>query len=100
MWVQDFILRSKNEYESEEKKEMFQAIIKDKVKRIKNYSGGCPFDYRLKLTLYDGEVVDIYYSSDSCGTLVIGDSTYEVGLAPEEDEYKYRDQLAFCFRGN
>ena len=81
----------------EEKKDMFQAILKDKVKKIKNYSGGCPFDYRLKATLHDGEMVDIYYVSDSCGALVIGDSTYEVDLATEEDEFKYRDQLAEFF---
>lgn len=81
----------------EEKKDMFQEILKDKVKKIKNYSGGCPFDYRLKATLHDGEMVDIYYVSDSCGALVIGDSTYEVDLATEEDEFKYRDQLAEFF---
>ena len=80
----------------EEKKDMFQEILKDKVKKIKNYSGGCPFDYRLKATLHDGEMVDIYYVSDSCGALVIGDSTYEVELA-EEEEFKYRDQLTDFF---
>ncbi len=82
----------------EEKKGILQAILRDKVKKIKNYSGGCPFDYRLKATLYDGEVVDIYYVSDSCGALVIGDSTYEVTLAQEEgEEFKYREQLADFF---
>ena len=80
----------------EEKKEIFQAILKDKVKKIKNYSGGCPFDYRLKATLHGGEIVDIYYASDSCGVLVFGDSTYEVELA-EEEEFKYRDQLTDFF---
>lgn len=78
------------------KKEIFQAILKDKVKKIKNYSGGCPFDYRLKATLHGGEIVDIYYASDSCGVLVFGDSTYEVELA-EEEEFKYRDQLTDFF---
>lgn len=82
----------------EEQKEIFQLIIKDNVKKIKNYSGGCPFDYRLRATLHDGEVIDLYYSSDSCGTLVIGDSTYEVELAPEEGEtFKYREQLEDFF---
>ena len=82
----------------EEKKELFQFIIKEKVEKIKNYSGGCPFEYKLKATLHDGETVDIYYASDSCGALVIGDSTYEVELAPEEgEEFKYRNQLADFF---
>ena len=82
----------------EEKKELFQFIIKEKVKKIKNYSGGCPFEYKLKATLHDGEAVDIYYVSDSCGALVIGDSTYEIELAPEEGgEFKYRDQLTDFF---
>ena len=80
----------------EEKKEMFQAILKDKVKKIKNYSGGCPFDYRLKATLHVGEIVYIYYAPDSCGVLVFGDSSYEVELAVEE-EFKYRDQLTDFF---
>lgn len=80
----------------EEKKEIIQAILKDKVNKIKNYSGGCPFDYRIKATLYDGEIVDIYYTSDSCGVLVFGDGTYEVELA-EDEEFKYRDQLADFF---
>lgn len=84
----------------EEKKELFQIIMKEKVKKAKNYSGGCPFDYRLKATLHDGEIVEAYYASDSCGALVIGDSTYEVDLALEEGEekqFKYREQLSSFF---
>jgi len=46
--------------------------------------------------LHGGEIVDIYYASDSCGVLVFGDSTYEVELA-EEEEFKYRDQLTDFF---
>lgn len=87
----------------EEKKDIFRRIIKDKVEKAKNYSGGCPFDCRLRATLQDGEAVELYYASDDCGFLVAGDSTYQIILAPgeegDESQFEYRNQMADLFAG-
>ena len=56
---------------------MFKAGLFD-GKPIGNFTTGCPFELILKATLNDGRQYNMKYSTDTCGILIIEDSTFEI----------------------
>ena len=49
----------------------------DAATREKNYSSSCPFDLKLIIET-KGKKYKAYYSTDSCGVLIIEDKTYKI----------------------
>ena len=49
----------------------------DGIKKIPNYSTGCPFELKLIIEK-NGVKYDAAISTDSCGIIIIGDQTYQV----------------------
>lgn len=56
--------------------------------QIQNLSTGCPFNNKIKATLQNGTVLNMKYSSDGCGILIVEDTTYELS---EKYENKFND---------
>ena len=71
--------------------EEFKTIVNGAKKDI-NYSSGCPFDLQMRITTETG-IFDSFYSTDSCGVFIIGDSTYILSQDKRDLMYKLFEEF-------